>query len=273
MPVSPKRYQPPNSWRTQKPSFWTTYKSTFLIILICLSALAVLHRFDRNGKPQILAVLIKVPQIRSKALRRASWDTMVDTSKPTRRLNPFSRPRRAFASSVYTDNFVPLALALGYSISHTNDLHAQNADMVLFVRQGANVSDASIARLRKVGWKVRVEDDIALPGVEVDQIEPWHKWNLNKLRVWTWTEYERVLFIDADTLVKGDLSEVWKMPGGIANPSFGKIEGSDCRRSRLVARQFEGQQIQFRSSLTPAFNGRVRSSHTRPVCTGYASPP
>jgi hypothetical protein len=188
-------------------------------------------------------------------------------------VNPFSRPRRAFASSVYTDNFVPLALALGYSISHTNDLHAQNADMVLFVRQGANVSEVSIARLRKVGWKVRVGDDIALPGVEVDQIEPWHKWNLNKLRVWTWTEYEQVLFVDADTLVKGDLSEVWKTPGGITYPTMGDVESSDCRGPRLVARQLEGQQIQFRGSLTSALDGRVRSSHTRPERPGYASPP
>lgn len=164
---------------------------------------------------------MQVPQIHSKALRRASWDTMVDTSKPRRRMNPFSRQRRAFASSVYTDNFVPLALALGYSLAQTNDLHAQNADMVLFIRQGANVSEASLQRLQKVGWKVRVEDDIQLPAVNVSQIEPWHKWNLNKLRVWTWTEYDQVLFIDADTLVKGDLSEVWKTPGGMHGELFG----------------------------------------------------
>lgn len=162
------------------------------------------------------------PQIRSKALRRASWDTMADTSKPRRRINPFSRPRRAFASSVYTDSFAPLALALGYSLAQTNDLHAQNADMVLFIRQGANVSIASLERLRRVGWKVRVEDDIELPGVNVSEIEPWHKWNLNKLRVWTWTEYDQVLFIDADALVKGDLSEVWKTPGGMPIKLFNR---------------------------------------------------
>ena len=149
---------------------------------------------------------------------------MVDTSKPRRRINPFSGPRRAFASSVYTDNFVPLALALGYSLIQTNNLRAQKADMVLFVRQGANVSDASLDRLRRVGWKVRVADDIKLPSVNVDLIEPWHKWNLNKLRVWTWTEYDQVLFIDADTLVKGDLSEVWKTPGGMSS-KFAKIYG------------------------------------------------
>jgi hypothetical protein len=68
---------------------------------------------------------------------------------------------------------VPPALALGYSLTRTNNLHTQNADMALFVRRGANVSDVSLERLQRVGWKVRVEDDILLPGVDVDQIEPW----------------------------------------------------------------------------------------------------
>lgn len=157
-------------------------------------------------------------QIRSQALRRANWDTIIDTSKSSRRRNPFTRPRRAFVSSLYTEEYFPLALVMGYSLAHTNNLPSQNAEMVLFVRKAANVSDASLHKLREIGWKLRIEDDIKLNNVDVQQIRPGHRWNLNKIRFWSWTEYDQILFIDADTLVKGDLSDVWKTPGSTHSP-------------------------------------------------------
>ena len=215
---------------------------------------------------------MEVAHIRSKALRRASWDTMADTSKPRRRMNPFSGPRRAFASSVYTDNFVPLALALGYSLTRTNNLHAQNADMVLFVRQGANVSLASLERLRRVGWKVRVEDDIELTGVDVSEIEPSHTWNLNKLRVWSWIEYDQVFFIDADTLVKADLSEVWNTPGGLSM-KFSKVNCSDRGSPGRMAKHSQGHSFQLRGAPSPPLNDRIQPAHACPGSTGNASSP
>jgi alpha-N-acetylglucosamine transferase len=102
---------------------------------------------------------------------------------------------------------------MGYSLAQTNDLHAQNAEMVLFVRKAANISTDALDKLQKVGWKLRVEDDLVFDNVDIDQIRSWHRWNLNKIRFWSWTEYDQCLFIDADALVKGDLSEVWDTPG------------------------------------------------------------
>lgn len=102
---------------------------------------------------------------------------------------------------------------MGYSLTQTNDLAAQNAEMVLFVRQNANVSKGALENLQQVGWKLRIEDDLVFENIDFEQIRPGHKWNLNKLRFWTWTDYEQLLFIDSDTLVKADLSEVWATPG------------------------------------------------------------
>jgi alpha-N-acetylglucosamine transferase len=108
-----------------------------------------------------------------------------------------------------------MSLALGYSLSQTNDLASQNAEMILFVRNAANISSSALDKLKHVGWKIRIEDDIILPpNIDVEQIQSWHRWNLNKLRFWSWTEYTQILFIDSDALVKGDLSEVWGTPGG-----------------------------------------------------------
>jgi alpha-N-acetylglucosamine transferase len=102
---------------------------------------------------------------------------------------------------------------MGYSLAQTNNLAAQNAEMVLFVRKAANISTDALDKLRTVGWKLRIEDDLVFENVDVDQIRSWHRWNLNKIRFWSWTEYDQILFIDADALVKGDLSEVWGTPG------------------------------------------------------------
>ena len=154
-------------------------------------------------------------QIESRALKRASWKTQLETPRQPRRTSFFfsRRPRKAFVTSLYTEQYYPLSLAMGYSLAQTNDLAKQDAEMVLFIRRGANISTAAQERLRKVGWKLRIEDDLAIEGIDFDEIRPWHRWNLNKLRFWSWTEYDQILFIDSDTLVKGDLSEIWSTPG------------------------------------------------------------
>src|SRR5208282_4897040 len=180
--------------------------------------LATVYRPDSNGINLEGQTNRLEFQIRSRALRRASWDTFVDTSKPSRRRSPFSRPRRAFVSSLHTADYFPLSLAMGYSLVQTNDIAAQNTEMVLFVRKSANISTASLEKLEKIGWKLRIEDDIVLKNVDIEQIRPGHRWNLNKIRFWSWTEYDQILFIDSDTLVKGDLSDVWKTPGSTHPP-------------------------------------------------------
>jgi alpha-N-acetylglucosamine transferase len=123
---------------------------------------------------------------------------------------------------------------MGYSLVQTNDLAAQNAEMVLFIRQGANVSIAAQERLRKVGWKLRIEDDLEIDNIDFDKIRSWHKWNLNKLRFWSWTEYEQILFIDSDTLVKSDLSEIWSTPGSIIFWFEMEAERSHCSSTRCM---------------------------------------
>jgi alpha-N-acetylglucosamine transferase len=113
-----------------------------------------------------------------------------------------------------------MALAMGYSLMQTNNLAAQNAEMVLFVRKEANISSSALSKLKQIGWKLRIEQDIVLENVDVDKIRYWHRWNLNKLRFWSWTEYDQILFIDADILIKGDLSELWNTPGSYPPHSF-----------------------------------------------------
>ena len=126
------------------------------------------------------------------------------------------RPRYAITSSVQTSSFTAFALMLGYSIQKYNDLAAMDAELVLLVRQdGADgVTAENITRLERAGWKIRVAEELEFEGVDNTKIRAHHRHNLNKLHLWSWTEYEKITFIDADVVCKGSLKELWKMPGG-----------------------------------------------------------
>lgn len=128
------------------------------------------------------------------------------------------KPRYGITSSVQTASFAGLALNLGYSIKKYNDLEALDAEMILLVRtEGEDgVSAENITRFEKVGWKVQIAEELEFDQVDTGAIRSWHRHNLNKLHIWTWTQYEKIVFIDADVLCKGSMAELFQVPGDIA---------------------------------------------------------
>lgn len=124
----------------------------------------------------------------------------------------------AITSSVQTASFAGLALNLAYSIQKYNDLEAMDAELILLVRtEGEDgVSQENITRFENVGWKVQIAEELEFDHVDTGEIRSWHRHNLNKLHIWTWTQYEKIVFIDADVLCKGSFSELFQMPGDIA---------------------------------------------------------
>lgn len=98
-----------------------------------------------------------------------------------------------------------LALTLGYSIKKYNPRLADlSTELVLLVPNENDITPASISKLEKVGWKLRNEDDIVLNGTE--NLYKGFQRNFIKFRVWTWTEYRKVVLLDADTVCLGDIS-------------------------------------------------------------------
>jgi alpha-N-acetylglucosamine transferase len=88
-----------------------------------------------------------------------------------------------------------------------------------------------MSRLREVGWQVRQEHDIEVPGMEYLQAN--YKRNYMKLRVWAWTEYKKIAVIDADCMCTGDVSL-------LLSDKFGKLP--------LKMSHFELTLNRFRSS-------------------------
>jgi len=130
------------------------------------------------------------------------------------------RARKAISSSVFTANYAHMALMLGYSLKKHNDLEALNAEMVLLVLEddeGKNgITRENRTRLEKAGWKLRVAEELEFPGVNQTQIRKHHRHNLNKLHLFSWTEYDKIVFMDADTVCKGSIQDLLEMPGGMS---------------------------------------------------------
>ena len=126
------------------------------------------------------------------------------------------KSRYAIASSVQTASFTAYALMLGYSIQKHNDLAAMDAEMVLMVREGGTdgITKENRTSLEAAGWNVKVVSDLNFKGVDNSKIRAQHRHNMNKLLLWSWTEYEKILFIDADVVCKGSLKDLWDVPGG-----------------------------------------------------------
>lgn len=126
-------------------------------------------------------------------------------------------PRYAVASSVMTARFTQYAMMLGYTLQKHNDFEALDAELILLVRTEGKeaVTPQNITRLERVGWKIMIEKDLEFQGVDKGKIRPYHRYNLNKLYLWSYTNYERIVFIDADTLCKASIAELFDQPGGI----------------------------------------------------------
>lgn len=130
-------------------------------------------------------------------------------------------PRRrkyALATSVQTAKYADFALTLGYSILKHNDVDAMDIEMVLLVRiDGSDaVTKKNITNLEKVGWTVKVAEELEFDEVNIEDIRSWHRHNFNKLHLWTWTQYEKVIFVDADIICKGSFADILDMPGDLA---------------------------------------------------------
>jgi alpha-N-acetylglucosamine transferase len=154
------------------------------------------------------------------------------------------KPRYAVTSSVQTHSFAAMALMLGYSIQKHNDLRAMDAELVLLVREdpkdGITAEDKT--RLERVGWKIRIAEELTFDGVDNSKIRAHHRHNLNKLHLWSWAEYEKIIFVDADVVCKGSLAELWDVPGDFA-------AAPDVWWDILVDNRFNSGVIVFRPSM------------------------
>jgi alpha-N-acetylglucosamine transferase len=119
---------------------------------------------------------------------------------------------KAIVTNVQNELYIPHTLVLGHTLQK-NSVIPPETHLVALLPIDHTISPASLSRLKKVGWTIRFEHDLSVPGIETPK-ETFQS-NFIKLRIWSWVEYAKIAWIDADCIVLGDMSH-------LLSDSFGK---------------------------------------------------
>lgn len=109
--------------------------------------------------------------------------------------------RLAVVSAVYDDDYIKGVEVLGYSLQQINI----QADLILFYISN-RFNQSTLDRCRKIGWHLWPVERIYPPSFAI--IYPRFRDQYTKLRIWSMIGYDRVLYLDADTLVIRDIHEL-----------------------------------------------------------------
>jgi alpha-N-acetylglucosamine transferase len=112
------------------------------------------------------------------------------------------------------DGYVTGAEVLGKSLA------ASGSTVPRVAMVTADISRAARERLAVQGWELRDVEAIANPTPDSLLVFPRFGAVFTKLRAWELTEYDRVVLLDADTLVLKNVDDLFDRPGFAAGPDF-----------------------------------------------------
>ncbi|KAG8373638.1 hypothetical protein BUALT_Bualt11G0045300 [Buddleja alternifolia] len=144
------------------------------------------------------------------------------------------RQREAYATILHSAHvYVCGAIAAAQSIR----MAGSTRDLVILVDE--TISNYHRSGLELAGWKVRTIQRIRNPKAEKDA---YNEWNYSKFRLWQLTDYDKIIFIDADLLILRNIDFLFGMPeisatgnnGTLFNSGVMVIEPSNCTFNLLM---------------------------------------
>ena len=148
------------------------------------------------------------------------------------------RPKReAYATVLHSsESYVCGAITLAQSLLKTNT----KRDLILL--HDDSISITKLQALAAVGWKLRRILRIRNPLAEKDS---YNEYNYSKFRLWQLTDYDKVVFIDADIIVLLNLDLLFHFPQmsatgndvWIFNSGVMVIEPSNCTFSTIMSQR------------------------------------
>jgi xylan alpha-glucuronosyltransferase len=153
-----------------------------------------------------------------------SWRSYVAAA----RLFSVDRGREAYATILHSaSEYVCGAIVAAQSIRQAGSTR----DLVILVDD--TISDHHRKGLVTAGWKVRIIQRIRNPKATRDA---YNEWNYSKFRLWQLTDYDKVIFIDADLLILRNVDFLFAMPeitatgndATLFNSGVMVIEPSNC---------------------------------------------
>ncbi|XP_054799577.1 putative UDP-glucuronate:xylan alpha-glucuronosyltransferase 3 [Prosopis cineraria] len=112
--------------------------------------------------------------------------------------------REAYATILHSAHlYVCGAIVAAQSIR----MAGSTRDLVILVDE--TISDYHRGGLEAAGWKIYTIKRIRNPKAEP---EAYNEWNYSKFRLWQLTEYDKIIFIDADLLILRNIDFLFEMP-------------------------------------------------------------
>ena len=117
-----------------------------------------------------------------------------------------SHQRTAIVSNLQNELYAPCAFVLAHTLKkHNPHLTSRwGTELILLLPRKNDITTSTLRKLEKFGWTIRYEDDIEVKNSET--LAAHFRRNYIKLRVWSWIEYVKIAWIDADCVVMGDIS-------------------------------------------------------------------
>ncbi|XP_020203623.1 UDP-glucuronate:xylan alpha-glucuronosyltransferase 1 [Cajanus cajan] len=143
-------------------------------------------------------------------------------------------PREAYATILHSAHvYVCGAIAAAQSIR----MSGSTRDLVILVDE--TISSYHRSGLEAAGWKVRTIQRIRNPKAEKDA---YNEWNYSKFRLWQLTDYDKIIFIDADLLILRNIDFLFGMPeitatgnnATLFNSGVMVVEPSNCTFQLLM---------------------------------------
>eukprot|EP01018_Ginkgo_biloba_P019232 Gb_06192 [translate_table: standard] len=142
--------------------------------------------------------------------------------------------REAYATILHSaEIYVCGAITVAQSIRLTGS----DRDLVILVDE--TIKPEHRKGLEAAGWKLRQIERIRNPKAERDA---YNEWNYSKFRLWQLTDYDKIIFIDADLLILRNIDFLFGMPeisatgnnATLFNSGVMVIEPSNCTFQLLI---------------------------------------
>ncbi|XP_068647484.1 putative UDP-glucuronate:xylan alpha-glucuronosyltransferase 3 [Aristolochia californica] len=156
---------------------------------------------------------------------------------------PLNAKERSYLGSAYREAYATIlhsahvyvcgAIAAAQSIRLSGSMR----DLVILVDE--TISEYHRGGLEAAGWKIRTIQRIRNPKAERDA---YNEWNYSKFRLWQLTDYDKIIFIDADLLILRNIDFLFGMPeisatgndATLFNSGVMVIEPSNCTFKLLM---------------------------------------
>lgn len=153
---------------------------------------------------------------------------------PKAQLSSGTALREAYATILHSAHvYVCGAIAAAQSIR----MSGSTRDLVILVDE--TISEYHRGGLEAAGWKIHTIQRIRNPKAEP---EAYNEWNYSKFRLWQLTDYDKIIFIDADLLILRNLDFLFGLPeisatgnnATLFNSGVMVIEPSNCSFQLLM---------------------------------------